>query len=200
MFVMLLGCFVIILRIGTLQIIEGPQLREKANNLNIRKRPIKAARGNILADDGKSLLATSLPNYQLNWDLTVPNQDSFVFYLDSLSVLFTSFADSELTADEFKEKLIKGKAAKDKYFLLRKNVSQIELDKIQKFPIFNSRKKKMKSGLIVSEMEKRQYPFKMLANRTIGYSRVIDGMKNDKILFALDWKDIGTVPCRARKD
>ena len=180
MFVMLLGCFVIILRIGTLQIIEGPQLREKANNLNIRKRPIKAARGNILADDGKSLLATSLPNYQLNWDLTVPNQDSFVFYLDSLSVLFTSFADSELTADEFKEKLIKGKAAKDKYFLLRKNVSQIELDKIQKFPIFNSRKKKMKSGLIVSEMEKRQYPFKMLANRTIGYSRVIDGMKNDK--------------------
>jgi cell division protein FtsI (penicillin-binding protein 3) len=179
MFVMLLGCFVIILRIGTLQIIEGPKLREQADSMNIRKRPVKAARGNILADDGKSLLATSLPYYQLNWDLTVPNQDSFVFYLDSLSVLLTSFPESELTASEFREKLIRARGIKDKYFLIRKNVSQAELDKIKKYPIFKLGNK-MKSGLIVSEMAKRQYPFKMLANRTIGYNRVVDGSKNDK--------------------
>jgi cell division protein FtsI (penicillin-binding protein 3) len=179
MFVMLLGCFVIILRIGTLQIIEGPKLREHADSMNIKKRPVKAARGNILADDGKSLLATSLPFYQLNWDLTVPNQDSFAYYLDSLAVLLTSFPESEMTASELREKLIRARAIKDKYFLIRKNVSQVELDKIKKFPIFNLRNK-MKSGLIVTEMAKRQYPFKMLANRTIGYSRVVDGSKNDK--------------------
>jgi cell division protein FtsI (penicillin-binding protein 3) len=179
MFVMLLGCFVIILRIGTLQIIEGPKLREHADSMNIKKRPVKAARGNILADDGKSLLATSLPFYQLNWDLTVPNQDSFAYYLDSLAVLLTSFPESGMTASELREKLIRARAIKDKYFLIRKNVSQVELDKIKKFPIFNLRNK-MKSGLIVTEMAKRQYPFKMLANRTIGYSRVVDGSKNDK--------------------
>ena len=99
MFVMLLGCFIIILRIGTLQIIEGPELREQADSMHIRKRPVKAARGNILADDGKSLLATSLPYYQLNWDLTIPNQDSFVYYLDTISTLLSSFIDEDLTAN-----------------------------------------------------------------------------------------------------
>jgi cell division protein FtsI (penicillin-binding protein 3) len=193
MFVMLLGCFIIILRIGTLQIIEGPELREQADSMHIRKRPVKAARGNILADDGKSLLATSLPYYQLNWDLTIPNQDSFVYYLDTISTLLSSFIDEDLTANALRDKLIRARESKDKFFLIRKNVSYNELQQIKTYPIFNSGNK-MKSGLIIMEMSKRQYPFKMLANRTIGYNRVLEGQKNDKDTLAIGlegyWNDV----------
>ncbi len=192
MFIMLLGCFVVVLRIGTLQIIEGPKLREQADSMHIRKRPVKAARGNILADDGKSLLATSLPYYQLNWDLSMVNDDSFAYYLDTLSNLMATYVDDELTPGAFRDKLIRAKDAKDKYFLIRRNVSYIELQRIKTFPIFNSGKKS-KSGLIVTEMSRRQYPFKMLAHRTIGYNRVVDGddASKDTLQVGLEgyWND-----------
>lgn len=192
MFIMLMISFVIILRIGSLQIIEGPKLREQADSMHIKKRPVKAARGNILADDGKSLMATSLPYYQLNWDLTIVNEDSFVYYLDTLSNLLSNYVDREFTPAAFKAKLIRAKGTNDKYFLIRRNVSYIELQEIREFPIFNLGNK-MKSGLIITEMSKRQYPFKMLANRTIGYTRVLDAVDNarDTLLVGIEgyWND-----------
>jgi cell division protein FtsI (penicillin-binding protein 3) len=193
MILMLLGSFAVIFRIWGLQNIEGAKLRKEAEEMHITLRPVKAARGNILADDAKSLMATSLPYYQLNWDLTVVEKDSFLKYLDTISIGLTKIMEDEYTVSAFRDKLIRAKEAKDKYFLIKRNVSYPELEKIQKLPLFNS-KKKMKSGLIVTEAAKRQYPFKMLAHRTIGYNRVVDNNKKSKDTLQVGlegyWNDI----------
>jgi cell division protein FtsI (penicillin-binding protein 3) len=174
MLLMILGAMLVVLRIWGLQFIEGKKLREQANQMHITLRPIKAARGNILADDAKSLLATSLPFYQVNWDLSIIPNDTFLYYLDTLSLCLSSIVDEEQSPGAYREKLIRAKEGKDKYFLIKRNVSLVDLQKIKSFPLFRS-DKKLKTGLIITETSKRQYPFKMLAHRTIGYNRIYDG-------------------------
>ena len=193
MILMLLGSFAVVFRIWGLQNIEGAKLRKEAEEMHITLRPVKAARGNILADDAKSLMATSLPFYQLNWDLTIVERDSFLKYLDTISNGLSIIMEDEYTVSTLRDKLIRAMEAKDKYFLIKRNVSYTELEKIKKLPLFNT-KKKMKSGLIITEASKRQYPFKMLAHRTIGYNRVVENNKKNKDTLQVGlegyWNDV----------
>ena len=59
----------IIYKLIQIQFVEGEELRKKAQNLSVKFVDIKARRGNILADDG-SLLATSVPRFDLFVDLS----------------------------------------------------------------------------------------------------------------------------------
>ncbi len=172
-FMIFFGCAVITFRIVSLQFIEGKNLRAKADSLHYSLRPVKATRGNILADDSRSLLATSLPYYQVNWDLTRIDQNTFIEKLDSIVSGLMVFLEDEYTLDELRERIIRAKESKEKYFLIKKGVNYVELEELRKLPIFRE-KRQMKSGLIVKELSKRQYPFKMLAYRTIGYNKYID--------------------------
>ncbi len=58
----------IIARIAHLQFAEGEKWKAKADSLTLSYRTIEPSRGNIYAADG-SLLATSLPRYDVHLDL-----------------------------------------------------------------------------------------------------------------------------------
>ena len=58
----------IIFKIGQVQFIEGDHWQELAKSYSTKHRKIDAIRGNIYASDG-SLIATSVPKYEVRFDL-----------------------------------------------------------------------------------------------------------------------------------
>lgn len=169
MLLAMLAALVILLRVGKVQYIDGDELRSKAERIYIANRPVEAPRGNILAEDG-SLLATSLPYFQVNFDTRIVPKDTFYKYVDTLAACIARYVDGEYTIGAYSERLKKARESGNRYFLIRQNVSYLELSRIKTFPLFN-KGGQYESGLIITKMSKRQYPFKMLAHRSIGYIR-----------------------------
>lgn len=130
-------------------------------------RVIQASRGNIYADDG-SLLATSIPKYELRLDTRVETitNEYFNAHVDSLSwYLSSTFMDK--TQSEWRNYLIAARNRGDRYLLLKKNVDYHIVKEMEDWPIFNLGK--YKGGFIKIENFKREIPFGQLAARTIGY-------------------------------
>lgn len=169
MFLVFLGALGILAKIGKVQYMDGERLREKAKEIYIANRPVVAPRGNILSENGR-LLATSLPYFKLHFDTKVVPKDTFMRYVDTLAACLAKYVDNEYTIGAYRDRLIQAREMGHRYFLIRKNVGYLELEEIKKFPLFN-KGGQYKSGLIIDKMSKRQYPFKMLAHRTIGYIR-----------------------------
>lgn len=169
MFLVFLGALGIIAKIGKVQYMDGERLRKKAEEIYIANRPVEAPRGNILSENGR-LLATSLPYFKLHFDTKVVPKDTFMRYVDTLAACLAKYVDNEYTIGAYRDRLIQAREMGHRYFPIRKNVGYLELEEIKKFPLFN-KGGQYKSGLIIDKMSKRQYPFKMLAHRTIGYIR-----------------------------
>ena len=79
-YLVVLIIFFFALAIGTkifvIQWIEGPVFEVMANNQTIKNVPLQPSRGNIYAADG-SILATSVPHYEIRWDAAVPSKARF---------------------------------------------------------------------------------------------------------------------------
>ena len=75
-FILFAAC--ILFSIGKVQITEGDMWRSKQQALNLRFVEIEPMRGNIYACDG-SLLATSLPRYDVHVDIMAPVISNTVF-------------------------------------------------------------------------------------------------------------------------
>lgn len=196
MLLTMLAGLVIILKIGKVQYFDGEKLRAKADSIYIALRPVEAPRGNILSEDG-GLLATSLPYFVLHFDTQVVPKDTFLKYVDTLAACLAKYVDNEYTVGAYRAKLKEAREAGSRYFPIRKNVGYLELEQIKKFPLFN-KGGQYKSGLIVDKMSRRQYPFQMLAHRTIGYVRPIvrmtekgDTLKDDKGIPMMDTIKVG---------
>ena len=156
-----------------IQFIEGDRLRKKAENLTTGYKKIEAVRGNIYADDG-SLLATSIPIYEVRMDANTEALTDKIFYsnIDSLALMLSQlFQDGSKT--EYKDDLIKARKNGERYHLIKRKVKYTELKEMKKFPIF--RLGKYKGGFIYEQKNKRKKPFQLLAARTIGYDR--EGIK-----------------------
>ena len=159
----------IIVQMWRLQFVEGDYWRAKADSLTTRLLPIEASRGNIYSVDG-SLLATSVPIYDLRIDLLSSGIDKEVYKqnLDSLTICLADlFKDKP--ASEYKRLLRNAKKNNNRYYLLKRNVSYYQMSKVKTFPLF--RLGRYKSGLIIEQKNRREKPFKLLASRTIGYKK-----------------------------
>ena len=129
---------------------------------------VEAARGNIYSVDG-SLLATSVPEYELRMDMLaggIADDEVFNEKVDSLAQKFSSFFGDKCRP-EYSRMLREARQDRARYFLIRRNVTHQELKVIRKFPIFKLGR--YKGGLIAIQQNKRILPFKTLAERTIGY-------------------------------
>ncbi|HAA19650.1 MAG TPA: cell division protein, partial [Cytophagales bacterium] len=73
-----------------IQVVDGKEWNQRAEDIGLQFRTIPATRGNIYSDNG-SLLATSVPFYRLAFDPTVASDKVFTEGLDSLSILLASF-------------------------------------------------------------------------------------------------------------
>ncbi|GAB4316022.1 MAG: penicillin-binding protein [Bacteroidales bacterium] len=164
---MMLFGVAIIVRAGWIQVVEGPELRARADSLTLKYFEIEASRGNIFSDDG-SLLATSVPIFDIRMDVASPLISDDLF-TEQLSPLAAGLSDifKDRTAWEYKTALRKARRNGNRYFLIKKNVTYEQLKKVRELPILE--RGKFRGGLIIIPKTRRQKPFGLLAQRTIGY-------------------------------
>lgn len=152
-----------------IQTVEGQRYRSMADSITTRYLPVLAERGNIYAADGR-MLATSLPSFEIRMDMKADGLTNEVFAkgVDSLSMSMSAlFGDK--AASDYKKLFTAARKRGDRYLLVKKNVTYPQLLELKKFPVF--RFGQYKGGLIVLQNNRRTYPYKELANRTIGYMR-----------------------------
>jgi len=169
LFFVILG-FVIIGQISKIQFREGKQWRSLSDSLTLKYKPVEAIRGNIYSEDGK-LLVSSIPNYEVRIDFKTQawqNPDYFTENIDSFSLLLSRLFMDKSEA-EYRRAITKAKNNRDRYFLLKRNINYNALKKIKNFPFI--REGKYIGGLIVIQKNIRIHPFKLLAERTIGFKR-----------------------------
>jgi cell division protein FtsI (penicillin-binding protein 3) len=165
-FVIFLMAVTIAVKLTNIQWVEGDHYRKLAKDRTVRNFVIPANKGNIYSSDG-SLLATSIPNYEIRFDAVAPKTDDFEKNIkslsDSLSLLFGKPKGSYL--NEFR----KARANKNRYFLVARDLSYTEYVKIKGFPLFKLGA--YKGGIIVQQETVREHPIGKIAERTIGYER-----------------------------
>jgi cell division protein FtsI (penicillin-binding protein 3) len=140
---------------------------EQMSEKNTRVMEVEALRGNIYADDG-SLLATSVPKYDVIFDLRADGLTTKIFLakIDSFSQLCANMFP-ERNASAWKEYLIKHRERKTRYLKIAKDLGYEQIKAIKTWPI--ARDGKFKGGVWYEEKGKRMYFMGDLAKRTIGY-------------------------------
>lgn len=152
-------------------IVQGEKWRSKGEELYIKEMPLEAERGNILTEDG-SMMATSMPSFDISWD---PNSNAIdtSFWkpdskmLDSLAWCLANYVNPNMTAGAMRDYLIQQKLTGKRFVPIIEDATMEQRDLIMSFPLFNLGQ--FKGGLIVVQKYNRERPFGMLASRTIGY-------------------------------
>ncbi len=166
--VMVVIAIAVIYKLFNVQVVEGDKWRAMQDSLSTKYVNVEPARGNIYSVDGK-LLATSVPEYDIRMDLFAPGIESDdVFYskVDSLSFSLSRFFGDK-PSSQYSRLLRDARKKKNRYFLIKRNISYQQMKSLRGFPIFNLGK--YKGGMIAEQKNKRILPFQSLANRTIGY-------------------------------
>jgi len=163
-----LGALLIVGRILQLQLIQGDELRSKAEHFTYRYMSIEPNRGVIYTHDGTHVLATSVPYYEIRMDVNSEalTKEVFARGVDSLAYRLSSLFDDK-TKNDYRKELISARRQGERYHLIKRQVSYEQLKKLKTFPIF--RLGRYKGGFIVEQSNRRILPHQMLAARTIGY-------------------------------
>ena len=158
----------ILYRICIIQFKEGNKWREKAEAFTTKVFEMEASRGNIFDANG-ALLATSLPFYEVAVDINAPSIDDKLYKSkkDSLAKCLSNLFKDK-SPKEYLKILQKARNTKDRYVVLKRNVSYKDLQTLKTFPIF---KKGKRGGLVTLQTNRRERPFQSLAARTIGLAR-----------------------------
>ncbi len=149
---------------------DGARWRKEADKRYIQNREVPGERGNILAEDG-ALLATSIPYFEVRMDFGADGLDreGFVKKMDSLAWCLTTYLTPEKSStDEWRNYLWAHFQAKSRYELIKKDLTFEQLSVLKTFPVFREGRS---SGFISIRTNRREHPFKMLALRTLGYTK-----------------------------
>lgn len=162
----------LVYRTVTIGVVEGEEWRNRALLENvIKERTIEAERGNILAEDG-SLLATSVPIFDLYFDPYTSSEEDFQANVDSLAVCMAKYVDNSYTIGGYRKYLmgLRDTAVnRSHHVLIKRKVSYNEKRFIEQFPLFNLGQ--FRGGFIAEKRSERERPFGLLARRTIGWKR-----------------------------
>jgi cell division protein FtsI (penicillin-binding protein 3) len=169
--------FLIFLRMFQLSVKDAPKWEAKADSLYVKWVDAPSQRGNILADDG-SLLATSLPFFDIHFDAKAEGLSDEIFNdqaVDSLGWLLATYVDQQFTPGAYAGWLrrLRDSTADNargiRYVPIAKDLPYAKALMVKNFPIF--REGRYKGGFIMEQKNRRERPFKILAQRTIGYTR-----------------------------
>ncbi|MCK4748326.1 MAG: penicillin-binding protein 2, partial [Bacteroidales bacterium] len=137
-------------------------------NSTIRHKVIEPNRGNIYSSDGR-LLAVSVPFYEIRMDFKSESFTTEIFDqgVDQLSKSLSNlFQDRHWST--YKRELVRARESGNRYFLVKRNVTYSQLQKVKQYPIYNLGT--YKGGVIYVQQNRRVRPYGMLAARTIGYT------------------------------
>ena len=163
---LILFAFVLIGKLIYIQFYIGEEGVNVGSGTIIKNVILEPSRGNIYSADG-SILATSIPRYELHWDAIVPSETVFnlnkKILADSLELIM------DKSSDEILKTIEKVRFNKNRYWLVAKNLSYSEYIRYKTFPIFN--KSSYRGGLIAEQQIVREHPLGKIAERTIGYEK-----------------------------
>jgi cell division protein FtsI (penicillin-binding protein 3) len=164
--------FVVLGRAFYIQKVQGHYWRSMSDSMHQKFIEMDAERGTIYTEDGE-MLSTSIPYFDVYMDfgaegLRDKNGKRFKENLDSFSLALGNYFKDK-TAATYKTEIRRAYNEKNRYYLLRKNLSFEEYKAFRDFPLV--RLGRNKSGVIVETNTKRLNPFGLLARRTIGLAR-----------------------------
>ena len=165
-FAIFLMAIAIAVKLTNIQWVEGDYYRKLAKERTVRNFVIPANKGNVYSADG-SLLATSIPNYEIRFDAVTPKAEAFEKNVKPLSDSLAAVLGKP--SSYFQNELRKARANKNRYYLIARNLSYTEYFKIKGFPLFNLGSNK--GGIIIEQETVRKHPIGKIAERTIGYER-----------------------------
>jgi cell division protein FtsI (penicillin-binding protein 3) len=173
---------IIIARIIYLQTVKKEELIEQVKDLRSKERTIYANRGNILASDGKGLLATTVPKFVVAIDpskIICPKDtisikrkgksDSTVIYKEQVAELSTLLSKrfKEKTAAEYQKIILTARKENRRYIrLIKKMISVEDYLIVNNYPFYKD-SKRLRGGILERHYI-REYPFGKTAKRTIG--------------------------------
>lgn len=129
---------------------------------------VPASRGNIYSEN-MSLMATSIPEYEIRWDTRQVDKSTFERYSEDLATHLASLFKDKSSLEYHKQLTSVWKNQKG-YALIKRNVNFNQLKVIKTFPIF--RKGRFGGGFRYIQLNNREKPFKEIASRTIGYHNI----------------------------
>ena len=173
-FTIFLVAIAIVVKLTNIQWVQGDALRELAKKETVKSFVIPANKGNIYSADG-SLLATSIPNYQIRFDAVAPKSEVFEKNINSLSDSLSKMLGKPRSF--YQLALRKARANKSRYLLVARDLSYTEYIRIKSFPLFNQGA--FEGGMIVEQETIRKHPIGEIAERTIGYERITPEGKPD---------------------
>ena len=163
-FALFLFAILIVAQLINIQYVQGNKYRALAQKYTVREFTIKANRGNIYAEDG-SILATSVPRYDIAFDPTAPSKKNFNNYIDALTAELSRFTGKP--QNQWKQTFVKARKSNRKYIKVISNINFSDYQKVKQFPLFKLGS--YKGGFIAQMHTERAYPLGKVLKRTIGF-------------------------------
>ncbi len=194
--------FVFVISVGfkllNIQFVQGKEYEDLAQKNVYRNFTIPANRGNLYDANG-SLLATSVPKYDVRFDAVTVSQKDFDENVNPLSEALAEMLGG--SAASYKNKLEEARRKGNRYFLIAKDLRYSDYIKIKGFPLFE--KGPYKGGIITEQVTMRELPLGKIAERTVGkgssglegayneYLKGRDGRRLKQKIAKGQWKPVG---------
>lgn len=157
----------VVFKLCSIQFIQGDQYRSLAEERIVKNVEIPANRGNVYSADG-SLLATSIPKYDIRIDAIQPKDEVFNKYIKALGDSLSNYSGKPSSYHQ--NTIKKARKNKNRYFLLARNISYSDYIRLRNFPLLELGA--IRGGLIVEQTTRREHPMGGIAERTIGYEKI----------------------------
>ena len=120
----------VVFKLCSIQFIQGDEYRALAEKRTLENFDIPANRGNVYSADG-SLLATSIPKYDIRIDAIQPKQALFDELIGSLADSLHAYKGKPVSY--YKNVIRKARKNKNRYFLLARNISYSDYIRLRNF-------------------------------------------------------------------
>ncbi|MDX1462604.1 MAG: penicillin-binding protein [Marinirhabdus sp.] len=161
---MFLFALLIAVKLADIQFVEGDKYRDLALKNTTKNFTIPANRGNVYSDDG-SLLASSIPKYDIYFDAVTVSSENFKDNLVPLSKALSQLLGK--TPSYFQQRFRKARSNKNRYLAVAKNLGYSDYITVKKMPLFNLGP--YKGGIIVRQKTVREHPMGKIGARLVGH-------------------------------
>ena len=163
---MFIFAFFVAFKLVNIQIAEGDKYKKLAEDRTEKMFEIPANRGNLYAGDG-SLLATSVPKYEIRFDALAPSNADFEENINALGQGLSKILGRE--SSYYVNRMRKARINRNRYLFVAKNLGYSKYLAVKNLPLF--KKGPYKGGIIAEQRIVREHPLEKMAERTVGYER-----------------------------
>lgn len=164
--VLFLVALAVAVKLVDIQVVDGDKYRALAEARTERMFTIPANRGNLYAGDG-SLLATSVPKYDIRFDALAPTNADFEANIAALGNGLSGILGKETSY--YVNLMRRARANKNRYLLITRDLGYSQYMTVKDLPLFN--KGPYQGGIITEQHIEREHPLNKMAERTVGYER-----------------------------